>query len=571
MILYAHGGQFNTTHDNPIKERKERVEEMKKLNRLLAIGLIITMCVGMFTGCSSNNSKGNEGIATAGTATAGTDGGNSADSITIGVNSNWNDISPFGTMSSTRTTVMYNFYEFMAVRKDFGAELGDMELECAKSVTKVDDLTYEIEMYDYIKDSAGNAITAADYAWSAMTMKQGGNYEKLTSYLENVKAIDDYKVEIKLSDNPLGTIEYVLNIVPVISKAAYEASGDGMTIKPITTAPYIVDEMVPGSSLTLVKNEKYWQTDDGAKSALAKQNVGKIIYKVVTEASQMATALQTGDVDLAHYMDTTAIDAFYANETATTGYIVEKLNSNMMFTLLPNMSDQSVVSQSKELREAIYYAIDANACVKAACGGYGSILSAMANPLSADFDASWEGRDYYAYNVDTAKDKLKESGVDLSGKTLKILTMPAFNLDKVAQVIQAELEDIGIRAEIVSVEDALYQTYKLDPTQFDLILDIKGTDDFCTFPWSLLFDNRSFDGVTANFISDADLQTKLEAALSTNTHSQETVKAFEQALEDNAYCYGLYTMSQYVVAKDDKISKFDYFAGSYILPGCCEY
>ena len=74
----------------------------------------------------------------------------------------------------------------------------------------------------------------------------------------------------------------------------------------------------------------------------------------------MATAIQTGDIDVAQYMDTTAIDPFYANGKATNGYQVEQLNSNMMFTVLPNMSKDSILSTSKELWEAIYYANNAD-------------------------------------------------------------------------------------------------------------------------------------------------------------------------------------------------------------------
>lgn len=538
----------------------------KRMTKILAIGLIAAMGTMLLAGCG--NSTGDKGSNTQAKSSGST---SASDVITIGVDSDWNDISPFGTMSTTRTAVKYIFYEYLAVRKDFGAELEDMELQCAKEIKKVDDLTYDITMYDYIKDSEGNEITADDYAWAAMAMKDAGNYEKLNSYLESVTAVDDYTVEIKLSDNPLGTIEYVLNIVPVISKTAYEASGDKMASKPVATAAYKVEEMVPGSTLTLVKNEDYWQTDESLVSAVSKQNIDKIVYKVVTESTQMSTALQTGDIDMAQYMDTTAINTFYADGEAVSGYQVEELNSNLMFSVLPNMSSDSILSESRELREAIFYAIDAESCVQAACGGYGSTLSAMANPLSADYDETWNDGDYYSYDVDKAKEKLEKSGVDVSGKKLKILTMPAMNLDKVAEVIQAELAEIGIDSEIVSVEDALYQTYKLDSTQFDLILDIKGTDDFVTFPWSLLFDNRSFDGETANFIVDDTLQTKLETALSPDTHSQETVDDFENYLEENAYCYGLYTKSLYIVAKEGKISKFDFLQGSYVLPNCSEY
>lgn len=175
---------------------------MKKCKRLAALGLTAAMCISLLAGCGGDSSSNSEG----GTAASGEGIG---DTITIGVNSDWNDISPFGTLSNTRSAVKGNFYESLAARKDFGAELEDMVLVCAKEITQVDDLTYDVEMYDYIKDSEGNEITAEDYAWSAMTMKEKGNYEKLNSYLDSVTATGDYTVEIKLSDNPLGTIEYM--------------------------------------------------------------------------------------------------------------------------------------------------------------------------------------------------------------------------------------------------------------------------------------------------------------------------------------------------------------------------
>lgn len=344
-----------------------------------------------------------------------------------------------------------------------------------------------------------------------------------------------------------------------------------MSSKPVATGPYVIEEMVPGSTLSLSKNENYWQTDENAVSEMSGQNIDKIVYRVVTESSQMQTALQTGDVDVAQYTDTTILDTFYADGEAVSGYDVYAVNSNMMFSLLPNMSSESVVSESVELREAIFRAIDKEAVLKAACGGYGSTLSAMANTLCSDYVDSWSENDYFDYDPDQAKALLEESGVDLSGTTLTILTTPQMNLDTVAEVIQAQLEEIGISSEIVSVEDALYQTYKLDPTQWDLMLDIKGTDDYVTFPWNLLFDNRSFDGVTANFIADDELQTRFEACVNIDTHSEDTVAAFEEYLEENAYCLGLYSTSNYIVTKAGVFSEPDYLKGMFLIPGNCTY
>ena len=83
---------------------------MKKFRKIVAIGLTVAMSVGLLSGCgSSGGSSSDKG--------AGSSSGGTVDKVTIGLNDNWNDISPFGTMSAMRTAIMYNFYEYAAVRK----------------------------------------------------------------------------------------------------------------------------------------------------------------------------------------------------------------------------------------------------------------------------------------------------------------------------------------------------------------------------------------------------------------------------------------------------------------------
>ncbi len=554
---------------------------MKRYKKLLACGVVAVLGVSLLAGCGSSDDSSSDTAAadassseeeTAAAEEATETAGGTRDTLVIGLSQDFNDISPFGTMSTMRNATQYNFYEFMAVRKDFGAALEDMELECAKEINQVDDLTYEIEMYDYIYDTEGNHLTAEDYAWDCIYMRDTGNYERLTSYMADATATGDYTVEIELTEGaPLGGIEYILHTVPLISQEAYEGSGDEMATKPIGTGPYYVDEMIPGSTLTLKKNEDYWQTDDSLRSAMSGQNVDEIVFKVVTEASQLSTALQTGDVDASTYLDPTVLDTFYVNGEAVDGYRVEEVKSNMFCDLLPNMSSESILSESEELREAIYYAIDADSILTVACSGYGFRMNAMANPIASDYNTDWDARDYYEYDPEKAQELLDESGIDPSSVNLTILLPQGY--DNIAEVMYSNLtENLGIGVELVSVEDALYQTYKFDPTQWDLLIDQKGTSDFTTAAWSMLFDARSFEGnVTANFIADDELQARMEAAMTPATHGSDTVNALEDYLEENAYAYGLYVTSNYIVMRDDVMSDVDFFNGIYLMPGCCTY
>lgn len=65
----------------------------------------------------------------------------------------------------------------------------------AKSITKVDDLTYNVELYDYIHDSKGNLITSEDvvfsYEYAAVLEEKKKLYAR---YRPAKKVMMDYQI-----------------------------------------------------------------------------------------------------------------------------------------------------------------------------------------------------------------------------------------------------------------------------------------------------------------------------------------------------------------------------------------
>ena len=62
-------------------------------------------------------------------------------------------------MSAGRIGILFTTYEFLVTKVD------GVRVNClAKEITQVDDLTYDVEIYDYITDQAGNHLTASDVA-----------------------------------------------------------------------------------------------------------------------------------------------------------------------------------------------------------------------------------------------------------------------------------------------------------------------------------------------------------------------------------------------------------------------
>lgn len=59
-----------------------------------------------------------------------------------------------------------------------------------KELTQVDELTYDVEIYDYIHDQAGNPLTANDIKFCYDTAKESGNLPKLAS-IESIEVLSE--------------------------------------------------------------------------------------------------------------------------------------------------------------------------------------------------------------------------------------------------------------------------------------------------------------------------------------------------------------------------------------------
>lgn len=118
---------------------------MKKMIAAAAFGLAFTTVIGMGT-----------------TAQA------AADKVVVAVDDDSFTIRPWGNDSSVRDWTENTIWAHLCYRPFTGAmlEAGELQMYAAKSVTKVDDATYDVEIYDNIVDSKGNAITAEDVVFS---------------------------------------------------------------------------------------------------------------------------------------------------------------------------------------------------------------------------------------------------------------------------------------------------------------------------------------------------------------------------------------------------------------------
>lgn len=466
--------------------------------------------------------------------------------ITVANTLSMGDLDPFAASSGSRNAMRYSTYEYLAVFTEFGQSWEQMDKELAKEITKIDDVTYEVEIYDYIVDAIGNPITADDVAWSWNTLDESAMYNRVTSTLEICEAIEPYKVRITLSSPIVGGIEYLLAQCNVVSQKTYEENKAQFSTKPITTAAYQITECVDGSYYTMEKNANYWQKDESLRGKYCQQPVDKFVIQILTEAQQVATALEQGNVDVVTNLKTSIIDNFMnADGTAKDGYSVKEFMETTGIMLGYNMSEGSVLADNVALRKAIAYGIDSNAIVNGAMKGHAIRLYDVSIPGCADSNPEWLNENYFDYDADLAAQLLEEAGYpggkDSSGKALHLVLMCESSREQSAIVAQATLMQLGLDIELKAVDDAMMSSYQTDPTQWDLMISKCGVDYTCLGAYNTELAQDKNGVARRSFFKDDEFNTRLKEAQTVSGNTAENVEWIHDYVAENCYKVGLYT------------------------------
>lgn len=482
------------------------------------------------------------------------------DKIVVAIPGDPSNLGPFAAMSLGRIGVLTTMYEYLFYM--VGPELNPY---IAKSVEKVADKTFDVTIFDYVNDSAGNHITAADVAYSFTTAMELANLRPLGD-IESVTAKSDYVVEFvtKIDPGP-GTLEKILVECPVVSQKAYEASDDQMATKPVTTAAYVLTEYVPGSSLTFERRGDYWQTDATQSPVVAKANVQTAVFQIITEPAQHTIALQTGTAGISTSVPGSDVSLFDGNPA----YTVNRKQDNLTNLLAFNGSDGNPFT-SKELRQAVAYAIDKKALCDAVAPGACNPSHELGNSNFIGYLTKWDSEPYYEYDLAKAKELFAASGAP-AGLTVTLLAPsqpPTTGL--VCQVIQADLEALGITVNIVQVDPPVFNTDKFMPEKWDLSIDQAAGGDFVFSPWALMLDQKRYEGTTSNWFKDDQLQSLMDTASAEGTFNDANVDAAWQYIKEQNYMLGLFSYVNNIVSTSDVTSVFLDSRG-FVVPGACEY
>ncbi len=163
-------------------------------------------------------------------------------------------------------------------------------------VASDDGLTFTYTLREGLTWSDGEPLTADDVAWTVNTSRDQAwfNHSTVTANL-TATAVDDRTVEIvtAVPDPKLPTMD-----VYILPRHIWEEHADSditayEATEGVGSGPFVLDEWTPGQGWTMVANENYWQ---------GKAAIDQIVFQVFTDGAAMVTALENGELDVAHDM-----------------------------------------------------------------------------------------------------------------------------------------------------------------------------------------------------------------------------------------------------------------------------
>ncbi|MEK3734957.1 ABC transporter substrate-binding protein [Paenibacillus sp. FSL M8-0334] len=264
--------------------------------------------------------------------------------------------------------------------------------------------------------------------------------------IKEVKALDEFTVVFTLNQ-PQGPFlqNLAMTSFGIASPTALQEKGENFKNEPVGTGPFVFKEWRRNDSITLEKNPEYW------REGLPKLN--RVIVRSIPDNSARFNALQSGEIDL---MEDLSPDDLAVLESNPNLQKIERPSNNVGY-LGFNLKKEPF--NDPKVRLALSHAVNKQGIIDAFFAG--QAVPAV-NPIPPSMWGYNDSIQDYEYDLNKANQLLAEAGYPdgLPGEYV-FYAMPVprpYMPDgrKVAEVIQADFEKIGVKVTIESPEWATY-------------------------------------------------------------------------------------------------------------------
>ncbi len=415
-----------------------------------------------------------------------------------------------------------------------------MELEpcLAESYENVDELTWKINLKDGITFTSGRkldgeAVKECIEHLVAVHKRAAGDLN-----IERVEAEADTVIITTAKPVP-ALINYLSDPYGCIIDMQAGITDDGNVS---ATGPYIAEEIVTDSGLTLVKNQSYWNGEP---------RLDKIIVKTISDGDTLTMALQSGELNAAYGLPYSSLSLFN-----NSSYTISSSETSRSF--FAQMNYANVNLQDSNVRAAIAMAINKKDFTNVLLKGNGTLAE---GPFPKDYTFGDSYVKAAEYNIDNARHLLAQSGwkdtdgdgyVEKNGEklTLRWLTYPSRQeLPLLAENVQASLKQIGIDVKINCTANHLDYVKKgeWDIYASAFVCAPTGDPEYFFTTHCLKNSSKNRGGYYNEQLEQ--LEEQLSTTFDTEGREQLGIKMTQTILDDNAFIFASHLKMSIVSGK----------------------
>lgn len=316
--------------------------------------------------------------------------------------------------------------------------------ELAKEI-KIDyqKLTITFILQNDVKFHNGKELTSADAKYTLDTLFQSGGYKAYAFYDSINLEKQPHILSIETPDKNIlvlkvSRIELInqtlsnLTAIPIISEGTIEQQGEN----PVGTGAFKFVKFDQKNSIVELKaHQQYWEGSPKIK---------KLTIKTIIDSELLQDELQSGKVDIVVNPTSFSHDAINSFKQNPNLQVLVLDGANIRYI---GFNTKSRVVRNVKFRQAVAQAIDREKIVTEILLGQGKVADSIMPAESWVYSANTK----YEYNPAKAKKLLKEIGYKGQKVVFKIATGSSV-ISQYAQAIQNDLKNVGINAEIETLE-----------------------------------------------------------------------------------------------------------------------